>query len=72
LRQVVAGVYLPFAVVVPVHPGPAQERLASRLPWIAPMTARDGRATAYVCRDFACLEPVTDPAALRRALTRGT
>ena len=26
---------------------------------------RDGRATAYDCRDFACRLPVTDPAALQ-------
>ena len=29
---------------------------------------RDGRATAYVCRDFTCREPVTDPEALGREL----
>jgi len=27
-------------------------------------TAREGRATAYVCRDFACESPVTDPVIL--------
>jgi len=28
------------------------------------MPARDGRATAYVCRDFACQAPADDPAEL--------
>nr|MBA3763874.1 thioredoxin domain-containing protein [Chthoniobacterales bacterium] len=28
----------------------------------------DGKATAYVCENFACQEPVNDPVALRRAL----
>ena len=31
----------------------------------ADKTQRDGRATAYDCRDFACRLPVTDPAALQ-------
>ena len=30
--------------------------------------ARDGRATAYVCRGFVCRLPVTDPAALAAEL----
>jgi uncharacterized protein YyaL (SSP411 family) len=32
------------------------------------MTMRDGRATAYLCQDFACREPVTDASALERQL----
>jgi uncharacterized protein YyaL (SSP411 family) len=32
------------------------------------MGAAAGRATAYVCRDFACREPVTTSEALRAQL----
>jgi hypothetical protein len=32
--------------------------------------ARDGRATAYVCRSYACDEPVSEPEALRAQLER--
>jgi hypothetical protein len=64
LRQVAARRYLPFAVVVPVAPGEPQRRLATLMPWIGAMRARDGRATAYVCHDFACDEPAASPEAL--------
>jgi uncharacterized protein YyaL (SSP411 family) len=60
----VARRYRPFAVVIPVDPGERQKVLARLMPFVGPMTLRDGRATAYVCREFACKEPVTDPAAL--------
>jgi uncharacterized protein YyaL (SSP411 family) len=66
LERVVAERYLPFAVVVPVDP--ARPVDAARLPWIAAMTPRDARATAYVCQESACREPVTDPDALSREL----
>jgi uncharacterized protein YyaL (SSP411 family) len=59
MRDVLARRHLPFAIVIPVHPGAQQERLARLLPWLGSMSMRDGRATAYVCRDFTCLQPVT-------------
>ncbi len=65
LQSALATRYLPFAVVVPVPPG-KQERLASTLPAIGAMKPVDGRATAYVCRDFACQQPTTDPDELLR------
>jgi uncharacterized protein YyaL (SSP411 family) len=64
LHRVVAERYVPFILVVPVVPGEAQASLATRLPWMAPMTMVEGKATAYVCRRFACEQPVTSPVAL--------
>ena len=68
LESVVASRLLPATVVVPVEPGEFQSRLAARLPWLAAMQMRDDKATAYVCRDFVCHEPVTDAGALGREL----
>jgi hypothetical protein len=68
LQREVAARYLPFAVTIPISPGARQDALAKILPWVAAMRAREERATAYVCRGFACLEPVTDPSALSAQL----
>jgi uncharacterized protein YyaL (SSP411 family) len=55
--------YLPFAVAVPAIPA-HREALEAALPWTAPLMARAGRPTAYVCREFACQLPVESPEAL--------
>jgi hypothetical protein len=68
LLDVLARRYLPFSVVLPLDPGVA-DALAPSLPALAAMRPRDGRATAYVCRAFACREPVTTPDALAAQLT---
>ena len=64
LRRRVAAHYLPFAVRVNVESGPRQRALAELLPFIGSMRMVDGKATAYVCADFTCKEPVCDPEAL--------
>ena len=70
LERVVAGRYLPFAVRVRVVPGAAQRQLAERLPFVGAMRELDGRPAAYVCTNFTCREPVTDPARLDEQLAR--
>jgi len=69
MREAVAK-YDPFSVIVPVEPGAVQVRLSQMLPFISAMTMRDGKATAYVCHDFTCSEPTTDPAGLAERLSR--
>jgi uncharacterized protein YyaL (SSP411 family) len=64
LERVTAAHYLPAAVVIRVESEAAGAALAGRLPWLGAMKMRDGRATAYVCHNFACREPVTDAHAL--------
>jgi hypothetical protein len=64
LNRELAAHYLPFAVVVPVAPGAQQQALARQLGFIGSMTARAG-AAVYVCRDFACRQPVSRPQDLK-------
>lgn len=52
--------------------GDADSFLCQRLPALSSMTRQGGVATAYVCQDFTCSLPVTDPQELRRLLLDGT
>jgi uncharacterized protein len=60
LMSIVRRHYLPTAVVVPLSSSNAAA-LARLLPWTEALRAREERATAYVCRDFACQTPTTSP-----------
>ncbi len=67
LRSALASHYLPFIVAVPVT-DTTRDELAARLPFIASLPARDGAATAYVCRNFVCQAPASSVEALESAL----
>jgi hypothetical protein len=68
LRAEIARQYLPFALLIPVAPGAGQQAMAAALPFVATMEQIGGRATAFVCRDFACGAPVNTPDALAAQL----
>ena len=61
LKQIAASRYLPFTVQISVEPGAGEGVLAEQLPFVGSMGLVDGKAAAYVCTDFACQEPTTDP-----------
>jgi uncharacterized protein len=63
LRQVVDGLYLPNLVSAGTSQGPAHEPelLQDRV-------AAGGRATAYLCQDFVCQLPTSEPQVLARQI----
>jgi uncharacterized protein YyaL (SSP411 family) len=69
LQAEIAHHYLPFGVMLPLA-GSQQPQSARLLPFTATMTMRDGLATAYVCRDFACRQPITAVADLHAELSQ--
>ena len=69
LIRTVSGVFLPNKVVAQLDPSApdAPERMA-RIPLLADKQLLDGKPTAYVCRNYACQLPTSDPQALARQL----
>jgi uncharacterized protein YyaL (SSP411 family) len=61
LRRQVLGRFIPAAITVTAPPGSG----GSSTPLLADRTSGGGSATAYLCEEFVCREPVTDPEALR-------
>jgi uncharacterized protein len=66
LRRAAAGPYVPDLVIAAVAPG---DRTAS-WPILDGKTPRDGRATAYACRGYACDAPTADPHELAEQVRR--
>lgn len=48
--------------------GNTEDFLNQKLPILSTLVSQDGKATAYVCENFACALPVTCPQELRRLL----
>jgi uncharacterized protein YyaL (SSP411 family) len=62
--------YLPNTVLLHAESASAAQSLGTRLAGAARMPMLEGRAAAYVCRDFACELPVSDPKALDALLKK--
>jgi Highly conserved protein containing a thioredoxin domain len=60
--------YLPNAILVHAVGGPAQQQLSRTLPLLASLRERNGKATAYVCENYVCNLPTTDPRLMEKLL----
>jgi uncharacterized protein YyaL (SSP411 family) len=67
LKRVVDGEYAPNMVML-FRPDDDASRIAAVAPFVRDQRSLDGRATAYVCRNFACERPTTDADAVRALL----
>jgi uncharacterized protein len=66
LLKVVYSSYLPNKVVA--GRSEEDERAARLVPLLADRPRREGKATAYVCVNYACQSPTTDPEGLKEQL----
>jgi uncharacterized protein len=66
LREAAASAYMPDLVLATVRPGDPH----AMWPPFAGKDPRDGVATAYACRGYACDEPTNDPDRLRDQVTQ--
>uniref|UniRef100_A0A672PXK6 Spermatosis associated 20 n=1 Tax=Sinocyclocheilus grahami TaxID=75366 RepID=A0A672PXK6_SINGR len=67
LISCVNSLFLPHKVLM-LADGNTEGFLYQRLPILSTLVSQDGKATAYVCENFACALPVTCPQELRRLL----
>jgi uncharacterized protein len=64
LLRVLFTQFLPNRIVLLIDSDAARAALSSGIPSVVDMRKLDGRAAAYVCRDYTCQLPVSDPAGL--------
>ena len=70
--EVVRAKYLPQSVTLVVPPGADGDAIRALAPFTENHSLIDGKAAAYVCRDYACKMPTTDPDQLGKLLDGAT
>jgi uncharacterized protein len=60
--------FFPRKVTLLVSGPDVRARLSTIAPFVESMTSSDGKATAYVCWEYACQAPVTDPHEMEKVI----
>jgi hypothetical protein len=68
LLRLVHERYIPNKILLLADGGAGQRQLARWLPFIESVTRRQGRATAYICENYVCKLPTSDPQVVARLL----
>jgi hypothetical protein len=67
-QALLRAVYTPYLPNKIVALAPAPDAAPADMPLLADRPLRDGKPTAYVCKNFTCNAPTTDPAVLTEQL----
>ena len=62
--------FLPHTLTILHPPGTAGKAIRKLVPFVAGQTMIEDRPTAYLCRDYACQAPTTDPKVFEKLLER--
>jgi len=68
LLRLVHERYIPNKILLLADGATGQKQLARWLPFIEGVTRRQGRATAYICENYVCELPTSDPASVAKLL----
>ncbi len=68
MLKLIGGKFLPNAVVLLHDQDKADSSLYEVVPFLKNQTAIEGKATAYVCENYACKKPVNSVAELENLL----
>ena len=60
--------FLPNRLLLLADGGPGQQWLGEKLEFLRGVAPIDGKPAAFVCEDFVCQLPTTDPAKLKELL----
>ena len=60
--------FIPRKILVLADGGEGQKFLAERMEFMKSIAMIDGKATAYVCENYVCRQPVSDPGTLAASL----
>ncbi|MCI5121620.1 MAG: thioredoxin domain-containing protein, partial [Candidatus Electrothrix sp. AUS4] len=71
MMEIVHQSWMPGRLLLLADGGENQEFLSKRLPFLETVAMVDDQPTAYICRDYTCQLPVTDPDELKRILVGG-
>ena len=72
MLKVVHGRFLPNKIILLADGAEGQKELSRLLPVISTMTPLKGKATAYVCENYTCQLPTSDPAVVAELLWGAT
>jgi len=70
MLKVARAPFIPNKILLLADGGPGQKKLGESLEFLKTVKAIDGKATAYVCENYVCQLPTSDPEVMAKLLAR--